>query len=50
MESKLQSITKMSADINMFPKHLKDAMDEREKHKKLISIILSILFGLYISL
>lgn len=37
VESKLQSITKMSADINMFPKHLKDAMDEREKHKNNLS-------------
>uniref|UniRef100_A0A0D3F5E0 DNA repair protein RAD50 n=1 Tax=Oryza barthii TaxID=65489 RepID=A0A0D3F5E0_9ORYZ len=37
VESKLQSITKMSADINMFPKHLKDAMDEREKQKNNLS-------------
>ncbi|KAL5208788.1 hypothetical protein ABZP36_033223 [Zizania latifolia] len=33
MELKLQTITKISADINMFPKLLKDAMEERDKQK-----------------
>ncbi|XP_006647285.1 DNA repair protein RAD50 isoform X1 [Oryza brachyantha] len=33
VESKLRSITKISADIDMFPKLLKDAQEERDKQK-----------------
>uniref|UniRef100_A0A0D9VG57 Zinc-hook domain-containing protein n=1 Tax=Leersia perrieri TaxID=77586 RepID=A0A0D9VG57_9ORYZ len=38
VESKLQSITKMPADIHMFPKLLKDAMEERDKKKNKLTL------------
>ncbi|XP_051208850.1 DNA repair protein RAD50 isoform X1 [Lolium perenne] len=33
LDAKLQSITKVSVDINKYPKILKDAMDDRDKHR-----------------
>ncbi|KAM0875920.1 hypothetical protein ACQ4PT_036493 [Festuca glaucescens] len=33
LNAKLQSITKVSVDINKYPKILKDAMDDRDKHR-----------------
>ncbi|CAM0879260.1 unnamed protein product [Alopecurus aequalis] len=33
LNSKLQSVTKVSVDINTYPKILKDAMDDRDKHR-----------------
>uniref|UniRef100_A0ACD5Z3N4 Uncharacterized protein n=1 Tax=Avena sativa TaxID=4498 RepID=A0ACD5Z3N4_AVESA len=33
LSAKLQSITKVSVDINTYPKILKDAMDDRDKHR-----------------
>lgn len=33
LKVKLQSITKVSVDVNSYPKILKDAMDDRDKHR-----------------